>query len=147
MAKEKKETANKEILLNVADNEKLLGAFSELLQAVQEKSTALTDHKADYGESYINDIKMLHKNFLKKDNFKVGQIVKWKKGLKNKRLPLENQPVIVLELLEQPVFDSETRSGSPYFLEPLDIVLGMIDSDGDFIRFYYDRRRFESYKK
>ncbi|QTA86450.1 hypothetical protein [Desulfonema magnum] len=141
MAKEKKEVIKKEIHVDEADAEKLLSA---LLQIAQEKSI---DDKVDYNENYINDLKVLHKKFLKKDNFEVGQIVKWKKGLKNRRLPLENQPVIILELLDEPVFDSEARSGSPYFLEPLDVVLGILDSDGDFIRFYYDRRRFEPYKK
>ena len=144
MTKEKKEMTKKDIRLDEANAEKLLSA---LLQIAQEKSIDLTGDEVNYDESYLNDLKILHKSFLKKTNFKVGQIVKWKKGLKNKRFPLENQPVIVLEVLDEPVFDSETRSGSPYFFEPLDIVLGIIDSDGDFIRFYYDRMRFESYKK
>ncbi|MCP4113132.1 MAG: hypothetical protein GY749_47650 [Desulfobacteraceae bacterium] len=141
MTKEKKDVIKKEIHIDEVDAEKLLSA---LLEIAQEKSV---DVKIEYDENYIKDIKELHKNFLKKGNFKVGQFVKWKKGLKNRRLPLENQPVIVLELLDKPIFDSEARSGSPYFSEPLDILLGILDSDGDFIHFYYDRRRFEPYIK
>ena len=34
-------------------------------------------------------------------------------------------------------------SGTPYFNEPLDLILGLIDEEGDFAIFYYDKRRFE----
>jgi len=33
-------------------------------------------------------------------------------------------------------------SGSPYFREPLDIVLGFLNGDGDFITYHFDSRRF-----
>lgn len=57
MAKEKKEVIKKEIHVDEADAEKLLSA---LLQIAQEKSI---DDKVDYNENYINDLKVLHKNF------------------------------------------------------------------------------------
>lgn len=46
---------------------------------------------------------------------------------------------MVIEVLEQPVFDSEIISGSTYFREPLDIILGVIWDEehgrGDFVTF------------
>lgn len=73
-----------------------------------------------------------------------GDIVKWKKDLKNKKRPSYDQPVIVIKVLEEAIFDSDqNNAGSPYFKEPLDIQLGFIDEDNDFMLFYYDKRRFE----
>jgi len=87
---------------------------------------------------------------LKTNKFEVGQIVKWKKGsqnsLRNKEFPLDEQEAIVVEVLDNPVLHPEAESGTPYFREPLDLVLGLIDKDGDFITFYYDSRRFEPVK-
>ncbi len=79
--------------------------------------------------------------------FKPGQLVQWKKGCKNRRSPEYGQPVIVVELLDTPVHDIETKgAGSAYFREPLTLIAGQIDKDGDFICFHYDARRFEPYK-
>lgn len=81
-----------------------------------------------------------------KHNFKVGDIVKWKPNLKNKTMPEYGEPLIVLELLEKPFFDKDEGPSSPYFNEPLDIVLGLIADEGEFISFYFDSRRFEPFK-
>ncbi len=80
--------------------------------------------------------------------FSKGQLVRWKAGLKNRILPAYNEPVIVREVLAQPLFDScETArcTGSPFFGEPLTLVLGVIDPDGDFVEVRFDGRRFETY--
>ena len=76
--------------------------------------------------------------------FHAGQIVHWKAGMKNRSKPAYGEPVIVLEVLNPPVFDkSEKTSGTNLFREPLTLVLGMHDSDGDFLLYHYDGRRFE----
>ena len=74
-----------------------------------------------------------------KYDFKKGDIVEWKKGMQNKR---SEGPFIVMEVLASPVCDGTKDAGSPYFREPLDIVLGSIDSDGYFLTYYFDSRRF-----
>jgi hypothetical protein len=79
-------------------------------------------------------------------NFKPGQLVQWKKGLKNKRTPCYGEPIIVMELLATPTFDNTVKdAGSPYFREPLSFVAGELDGDGDIICYHYDARRFEPY--
>jgi len=78
--------------------------------------------------------------------FQKGQLVRWKAGLKNRAAPAYNEPAVVREVLAVPVFDTcETArcAGSPYFGEPLTLVLAILDSDGDFVEFRYDGRRFE----
>lgn len=83
--------------------------------------------------------------FLQEHSFKKAQIVKWKNGLRNKRYPFENQPAIVVDILNPPLINEED-SGTPYFREPMDILLGFIHEDGDFDVLHYDSRRFEPYE-
>lgn len=81
-----------------------------------------------------------------KHTFRKGQFVRWKAGLRNRGMPAYNEPVVVRKVLVTPVLDMcETArcSGSPYFEEPLTLVLGIIDPDGDFVELHYDGRRFE----
>jgi len=82
--------------------------------------------------------------------FNPGDLVTWKPGLKNKHIPRYGQPAVVIARLEQPVYDGEKDSGSCYFHEPLDLLLGMVwDRDpgrGDLITFHYDSRRFQPWR-
>jgi len=76
--------------------------------------------------------------------FRPGQIVQWKIGMKNRSKPAYAEPAIVMEVLNPPVFDtSKEMAGSNLFREPLTLVLGLHDTDGDFLLFHYDGRRFE----
>jgi hypothetical protein len=75
--------------------------------------------------------------------FNEGDRVRWKKGLRNKKRPLDEQTAIVLEVLKTPITDHERETGSPYFREPLNLALAMLDEDDDLVVFYYDSRRFE----
>lgn len=99
-----------------------------------------------------DDAKALNQKLIKafesmvtKHTFKTKQLVRWKEGLKNKALPAYNEPAIVWEILDKTVFDNADAhgAGSPYFNEPLDIVLAVMDEDDDFIMLHYDSRRFE----
>ncbi|MCF6205693.1 MAG: hypothetical protein L3J47_02195 [Sulfurovum sp.] len=82
--------------------------------------------------------------YLNKNIFKVGDKVKWKPKLKNRKYPKYDQIAIIIEVLDKPVYDEEkTNSGSPYFKEPLDIRLAILDNQGDFEIYYYDSNRFQ----
>jgi hypothetical protein len=82
--------------------------------------------------------------------FAPGDLVTWKAGMKNKRVPRYGQPAVVLEVLAQPLRDGHDDPGSTYFREPLDLVLGLIwDSNpgrGEFMTFHYDSRRFRPWQ-
>ena len=97
-------------------------------------------------ETKVSNQKLIRafESMLIKYSFKPNQLVRWKQGLKNKNLPEYNQPAIVWEILPKARFDNAKThgAGSPYFSEPLDIVLAVMDED-EFILLHYDSRRFE----
>eukprot|EP00727_Mastigamoeba_balamuthi_P010807 m51a1_g6349 hypothetical protein (242) ;mRNA; r:79196-80218 len=75
--------------------------------------------------------------------FEVGDAVRWKPGMQNKRRPRIDEPAAVAEVLPEPVFDESKDAGGQYFREPLDIKIAILDDDGEFIVYHFDSRRFE----
>lgn len=118
--------------------------MDDILRLLSEKSSNSEEEK-NYGEDHVDRLKEAYDSFLRKEKFELGQIVKWKKNLKNRKIPHKNQPAIVVKILDEPIISTEDDSGSPYFLEKLDIVLGVMPNNGDFLTFHYDSRRFEPY--
>ena len=83
--------------------------------------------------------------FLKPNSFQPGDLVVWKGRMRNRTRPRYNQPAIVIEVLDAPLYDEDESSGSQYYREPLDLRLGFIDRDGDFVTLLVDQRRFTHY--
>jgi hypothetical protein len=125
----------------------LIGALVQSLQNgnFEEDEEEIATEKESYGEEYITQLQTACNNFLTKDSFQVGQLVKWKANLKNRKYPYKNQPAIVVEILDEHIISNDEESGSPYFRENLDIILGLLVDDDTFLTFYYDSRRFEAY--
>lgn len=75
-----------------------------------------------------------------------GMIVTWKPGLKNRLIPAYGKPGIVVSVLETPVF-AKKKSGSTYFREPLDIVIGLFidfgEHRGEFMVFHTSSERYQ----
>lgn len=71
--------------------------------------------------------------------FKIGDVVTFKEGLRNRHT---SNVMVVTEVLATPVLDPTTHAGSPYFREPLDLKVSYLDDDGDLIEGYADSRRF-----
>lgn len=76
-------------------------------------------------------------------HFSPGDLVVWKPLLKNRVRPAYDEPAIVIEVLDAPVRNTEADPSSTYFREPLDIVLGVLDDDGEILVYHFDSRRFE----
>jgi len=90
---------------------------------------------------------LAYQAFHEKREFKEGQLVEWKEGLKNKVRPRLREPAIVMELLKTPEFDKERDSGTPYFREPLDMIVGVIEeNEGNLLCFHVDKRRFKPFE-
>jgi hypothetical protein len=76
-----------------------------------------------------------------------GMLAQWKPGMKNRKMPEYGVPMVVVEILAEPIVDATFDSGSIYYRERLDVILGFIDGDDrDFSVLHYDSRRFEPYK-
>lgn len=93
-------------------------------------------------EEHISTLQSLSAAYKDSNSFKVGDIVQWKEGLKNKKLPHYDEPCIVVEVLGKPIIDKEAPLASPYYGEKLDIKLGILGPNGEFFTFYYDKNRF-----
>jgi len=89
--------------------------------------------------------------FSEKHEFKPGDLVTWKPGMKNRTVPKLGEPAVVVEVLAEPILSEHPNDrahfpGSPYYREPRDIKLGVIDDrNDDFTVFHFDSRRFELY--
>lgn len=126
-----------EIDLDNLLKEKLLEALSDKKQIFD----ALPEEKfLMIKEKLANTYSVLCETY----SFEVGQFVEWKEGLKNKARPRSGEPAIVIELYDKPIFDSDKDSGTPYFREPLDMVIGIIEEKPEALLFFHvDRRRFK----
>lgn len=75
-----------------------------------------------------------------------GMMAMWKPGMKNRRFPHYGDPAIVVEVLDPPILDHEDEAGSTYYRESLDLLLGILHKDGDFLVYHFDSRRFQPYE-
>lgn len=75
-----------------------------------------------------------------------GMVVTWKPGLKNRKWPRDGAPAVIVEQLDVAVYDTD-ESGSTYFREPLDMIVGFfLDSGehrGDFLVFHANSQRYQ----
>ena len=86
------------------------------------------------------DLKQLVGSLFTKHTFSVGDLVTWKPGLRNKAT--KSPPFVVVEVLLASIYDGEANAGSPYFREPLDMVIGFLDREGELNCLHVDSRRF-----
>lgn len=96
--------------------------------------------------AYAELLQELHEKLKRRHELKEGELVRWKSGLKNKRRPADGEPCIVIEVLEETIYNMpESGAGSPYFREPLDLLVGIVDDDKELVIYHVDSRRFEPY--
>lgn len=83
--------------------------------------------------------------FKVRHTFKPGDLVTWKPGLRNKMLPDDGQPGIVIDALAEPVSDGSSDGDLPYFHEALDLAVGVTDRENDVLVYWFDSRRMQPY--
>lgn len=94
-------------------------------------------------EAVASDLKEKFALLGVKYDFKPGDLVQWKPGMKNKTT---EGPFVVVEILTTPATpDYEESFGSQHWRMPLDIICGSVHRDGEFTLYHYDSRRFEPY--
>ena len=97
-------------------------------------------------DSAIQELKKSYEAYISNESLSTGDVVSWKPGMRNRTLPNYRQPAIVIEKLQYPVFDESQNAGSQYFHEPLDLRVGFLDDNNQFVTYFYDSRRFEKYR-
>ncbi len=97
----------------------------------------------DPAEARKRLLKQLVDRLDERHEFRKGQFVVWKAGLKNKVKPDYGEPAIVAAVYPTPIYDgTDLSAGSPYFQEPLSLVIAFYHED-DLVEFRVDGRRFE----
>lgn len=97
-------------------------------------------------DSAIQVLKRSYEMYISNESLSTGDVVSWKPGMRNRTLPNYRQPAIVIEKLQYPIFDESQNAGSQYFHEPLDLRVGFLDDNNQFVTYFYDSRRFENYR-
>jgi hypothetical protein len=78
--------------------------------------------------------------------FKLGAILQWKQGLRNRGIPEYGQPAIVMDASFEPIILDEAEfKGRPVCMERLDIQIGVVDEHGGLETIHVDSRRLEPY--
>lgn len=120
---------------------------------IEEILSSLTrDHDDEPASEPLNratraaQLKEQRASFEKRHTFTPGDLVQLKAGMQITRAPNYGEPAIVTEVLNTPlVSEFEKQAGTPYFRQPLDIKIAIIDEDGDFLEYFFDSRRLEPY--
>jgi len=115
--------------------------IEKLLNTYRKESLETTTHKEHH--AMREKLQKLASSLNDKQTFKVGDLIKWKDDLKNKRSPDYGEVAIVTEIFEAVLDHTEDSAGSAYFREPLDLKAGFVDDDGDFVELHFDSRRFQ----
>lgn len=82
-----------------------------------------------------------------KHNFKPGDLITWKEGMRFKKFPEEGYPAIVIEVLDEPIMDTHSEPSGPYYREMFDIIFGICDDDGDFVTYYGGSRCYRPWEE
>ena len=84
--------------------------------------------------------------YIVRENFREGDLVSWKDGMKNIKWPAYGKPAVVLEIRDGQRASKED-SGSCYWQEPNDVRIGILQNDGDFAGWWVDGNRLKLYEE
>ena len=109
------------------------------LDAIRGLARAALDERTERLET-------LAASFLKRETFAPGNLVRWKPGLRNKVRPLLDETGVVIEVRDRQDREAADPSSSDAggFL---DVVVAVLDEDGDFLHFPLDGRRLERVRR
>ena len=82
----------------------------------------------------------------RKNEFKEGDLIKWKAGLKNRPFLTYAQRAIVIRVLGAPITSPCEDPLSPLFGEELDVQIGVYEFKKGVVVYHVDSRRFEPTK-
>jgi len=125
-------------------NLSMLRQFAEQMDDDNETNSGETENILEGNKS--GKLRKASASIREVHQFVPGDMIQWKPMLKNKGRPAHGEPVVVIEMLPEPLINTENGAGTAYFREPLDIIVGQLDSDDDFVLWHLDSRRMEHFK-
>lgn len=138
MAKQKIEIVQSDKPMRIRKEDIINALVSKLEESKEDKEINLEE----YTKLLLETLTSYNKSY----EFKVGELVVWKEGLKNKRVPKYGRPAVVLEIFEKPIIDEDAPLASRYYREKLDIKLAFLDSENELVTFHYDSCRFKPFE-
>lgn len=130
-----------QLFAQVTSTEEGRSSFQRLLdQMASEKAQEVLKAKEP---ERVSLLRQLFDSYCTPQEFAVGDLVVWKDGLKNRRMPEYSVPGVVAEVLDTPVLDEHKEAGSAYYREPLTIKVGILDpTDDELLFWHFDGARF-----
>lgn len=86
------------------------------------------------------------RHYLKRHDFKPGDLVRWKAGLRHCKWPEYGEPAVVLDVRPGQV-DLEDNGSTTCYQEPRDLRIGLLSPLGVFAGWWMDSSRFEPYQE
>ncbi|MGF6534295.1 hypothetical protein P3T20_005099 [Paraburkholderia sp. GAS206C] len=96
-------------------------------------------------DTKVQLLRQMHEATQNPHRFEVGQLVKWRLGMQTRPFPPMGDPAIVLKTLDQPLFDGTSDAAFPSFREPLDVVVGCLGPQAQFLVFHLPGFRLEPF--
>ena len=114
--------------------------FMDAQQEKEEKKYAEVATSSDYPQ-LLSEALSLYQDV---PQFNTGDLVQWKPMMRNRRLPLESVPAIVVDRIDPPL---TTDAEGDRLVEPRDLLIAVIDGDQDFVLAQVSARRFTEWKQ
>ena len=92
-------------------------------------------------------LKELGQRYLAKSSMVPGDLVTWKKGLRDSRFPEYGKPVVVIEIVPGQRRPLEGDASGNHCGELIEMRIGVTDDDGDLTCFWVNANRFDPYRE
>lgn len=113
----------------------------DLLKVLIRKALEERKKTDDDAPAKLELLKKSFEIYSQDSNFNIGDIVKWKTQMKNRKVPDYDEPVIIIEKLEAPIINLTDEIGSAYYNEKYDIKIGIM-RDNTFLTYHFESKRF-----
>lgn len=92
--------------------------------------------------NYVTQLTATAELYRNTEKFEIGQLVQWKKSMRNRPFPIESAPSVVVDILESPaVVDIDGE----LLIEPRDLLIGFLDGERIFRLTQVPSARFRSF--
>jgi hypothetical protein len=147
-------STRKECTLKASDKNSLsskkLLEIIDLSEVSPDFSTDFLDEEDDLNGDLVPSLLERYRQLKEvRHEIRLGMILTWKPGLKNRKWLMYGKPCVVVEVLDTPVCDLD-ETGSTYYREPLDMVIGFFlesgEHRGDFLVFHANSERYQPWQ-